>query len=106
MAPSISPGKTWEGAAAGVIGSVIVSFLFTLDTPFRLPLNLVHSLVLGVLISIFGQLGDLAESILKRGAGIKDSGTLMPGHGGLLDRLDSILFAGVVVYLFYSFWIM
>ncbi len=103
MAPSISPGKSWEGAVAGVLGAVLVTYLFTLDTPLQVPLSIVSAVVLGVLISVFGQLGDLAESMLKRGTGVKDSGTLMPGHGGLLDRLDSILFAGVVVYLYYMF---
>lgn len=101
MAPAISPGKTWEGAAAGVIGAVIVSLFFMLNTIFQIPLGLIQTVILGVLVSVFGQFGDLAESMLKRGIGVKDSGTLMPGHGGMLDRLDSILFAGVVVYLFY-----
>lgn len=105
LAPSISPGKTWEGAIAGLFGAVIVSLLFTLSTPLQLPLNYIHAIVLGAVISVFGQLGDLAESMLKRGTGVKDSGNLMPGHGGLLDRLDSILFAGVVVYLYYSFFV-
>jgi len=101
MAPSISPGKTWEGAVAGLVGAVIVCYLFTLNTPFRLPLSILEAVILGVVVSIFGQLGDLAESVLKRGSGVKDSGVIMPGHGGILDRLDSILFAGIAVYLFY-----
>ncbi len=105
LAPSISPGKTWEGAVAGVIGAVIVSLLFIFDTPFQLPTDFILTIILALLISVFGQLGDLAESMLKRGTGVKDSGTLMPGHGGILDRLDSILFAGAVVYIFYSFLI-
>jgi phosphatidate cytidylyltransferase len=104
MAPSISPGKTWEGAAAGVIGAAIVSLVFNFNTPFQLPMDFTLTIVLGVLISVFGQLGDLAESMLKRGTGVKDSGSIMPGHGGILDRLDSIFFAGVVVYWFYTFW--
>jgi len=101
MAPGISPGKTWEGAAAGLFGAVIISLLFILNTPLQLPLNYWQAIVLGLLISVFGQLGDLVESRLKRNFSVKDSGNLMPGHGGLLDRLDSILFAGVVVYLYY-----
>jgi phosphatidate cytidylyltransferase len=103
MAPSISPGKSWEGAIAGVLGAILVSYLFTLNSPFQVPLGIVSAIVLGILVSIFSQLGDLAESMLKRGTGVKDSGKLMPGHGGILDRLDSILFAGVAVYMYYMF---
>jgi phosphatidate cytidylyltransferase len=103
LAPRISPGKTWEGAIAGVCGAVIISLLFTLDTPLQLPFNYWQAIILGVFISIFGQIGDLAESLLKRTTGVKDSGSLMPGHGGLLDRIDSILFAGAVVYLYIIF---
>ena len=103
LAPQISPGKTWEGAIAGLFGAVIISLLFTLNTPLQLPLSYGQAILLGVLISIFGQLGDLAESLLKRNSGVKDSGSLMPGHGGLLDRMDSVVFAGVVVYLYYIF---
>jgi len=101
LAPRISPGKTWEGTVAGLFGAVLISLLFTLSTPLQLPLGYGHAVILGVLISVFGQLGDLIESLLKRNFGVKDSGNLMPGHGGLLDRLDSVLFAGVVVYLWY-----
>jgi phosphatidate cytidylyltransferase len=100
MAPAISPGKTWEGAVAGVFGGIVISILFTRYTPLQLPLTIGESIVLGSFISLFGQIGDLAESLLKRNTGVKDSGTLMPGHGGLLDRIDSILFAGAVVYFF------
>jgi len=98
LAPGISPGKTWEGAVAGVIGGVIICLLFMLDTPLQLPLGYGHAVILGVLISVFGQIGDLVESLLKRSFGAKDSGSIMPGHGGILDRLDSLLFAGAVVY--------
>lgn len=103
LAPQISPGKTWEGAIAGVIGGIIIGLLFTLDTPLQLPLNYWQAVLLGALISVFGQLGDLAESLLKRNTGVKDSGSLLPGHGGLLDRMDSVVFAGVVVYIYYIF---
>jgi phosphatidate cytidylyltransferase len=102
LAVQISPGKTWEGTIAGVCGAVIISLLFTIDTPLQLPLAYWEAILLGVLISVFGQAGDLAESLLKRGFGVKDAGSLMPGHGGVLDRLDSILFSGVVVYLYYT----
>jgi len=101
MAPRISPGKTWEGAVAGLLDAVIIALLFKIDSPLQLPLSYWQAVVLGLLISIFGQCGDLVESLLKRNFGVKDSGTLMPGHGGILDRLDSILFAGAVVYLYY-----
>jgi phosphatidate cytidylyltransferase len=103
LAPRISPGKTWEGAVAGLFGAVIVSLLFTLPTPLQLPLGYGQAVLLGVLVSIFGQFGDLVESLLKRNIGVKESGSLMPGHGGLLDRMDSVVFAGVVVYFYYIF---
>ena len=110
LAPLISPNKTWEGALAGVAGAMIFSLLFTTPQLFSASNSLYiegflfwHALVLGILVSVFGQLGDLAESLLKRNAGVKDAGSLLPGHGGILDRLDSILFAGVVVY-YYVVW--
>ena len=103
LAPRISPGKTWEGAIAGLFGGVIISLLFTLPTPLQLPLSYGQAILLGILISVFGQIGDLVESLLKRSTGVKESGNLMPGHGGLLDRMDSVVFAGIVVYLYYHF---
>ncbi len=103
MAPAISPGKTWEGAVAGLVGGMLVAWLFTLPTPLQVPLNWWQAILLGLAISVFGQLGDLAESLLKRNVGVKDSGAIMPGHGGILDRLDSVLFAGVVVYMWYIY---
>lgn len=101
LAPRISPNKTWEGAIAGVFGAIIVSLL--LVTLLSLPLSYGQAVLLGLLVSIFGQFGDLVESLLKRHTGVKESGKLMPGHGGVLDRMDSIVFAGVVVYLYYIF---
>ena len=103
LAPGISPGKTWEGTIAGILGAIIVSLLFTLPTPLSLPLGYGQAILLGLLVSIFGQLGDLAESLLKRNMGVKDSGKQLPGHGGFLDRIDSVVFAGVVVY-YYVIW--
>jgi phosphatidate cytidylyltransferase len=103
LAPHISPGKTWEGAIGGVFGAIIVSLLFTLPTPLSLPLGYGQAILLGLVVSIFGQLGDLTESLLKRNMGVKDSGKLLPGHGGFLDRIDSVVFAGVVVY-YYVIW--
>ena len=104
LAPDISPSKTREGAIAGGVGAILASLFFTLPTPFRVPVGWGEAIVLGLLVSIFGQLGDLAESLFKRNMGVKDSGNLLPGHGGLLDRVDSIVFAGVVVY-YYAVWL-
>ncbi len=100
LAPTISPNKTWEGAIGGLLGAVIISLLFLLPTPVQLSASLTwwQAVILGLLISFFGQLGDLVESLLKRNVGVKDSGNLIPGHGGILDRMDSIVFAVVVVY--------
>ena len=110
LAPKISPGKTWEGAVAGVFGAIIVSLLFTLPRLFAVsnPLYIEdlaywQAILLGLAVSVFGQLGDLVESLFKRNMGVKDSGKLIPGHGGFLDRLDSIVFAGIVVY-YYVVW--
>jgi len=105
LAPNISPGKTWEGTMGGIVGAIIMSILFFTSTPFRLPLVYWQVIGLSVLVSIFGQVGDLVESLLKRNMGVKDSGTLLPGHGGILDRMDSIIFAGIVVY-YYVIWAM
>lgn len=104
LAPSISPGKTWEGTIAGFFGAIIISLLFTIPSPLSLPLVYWQAIILGLLISVFGQLGDLVESLLKRNMGVKDSGKLLPGHGGALDRIDSVVFAGVVVY-YYVIWV-
>jgi len=103
LAPRISPGKTWEGAIAGVFGAIIVSLLFTISSPLQLPLTYWQAILLGLLVSVFGQLGDLVESLLKRNMGVKESGKLIPGHGGVLDRIDSVVFAGIVVY-YYVIW--
>ncbi len=100
LAPQISPGKTWEGAVGGIFGAIIVSLLFTLPTPLSLPLGYGQAILLALMVSIFGQLGDLVESLLKRNMGVKDSGRLVPGHGGALDRIDSVVFTGIVVYYY------
>ena len=93
--PRISPKKTVEGTAAGVVAAAVVTLLMA---PL-LGLGLGWALALGLLGGVGAVLGDLGESLLKRAAGVKDSGRLFPGHGGLLDRLDSLLFVFVVVYL-------
>jgi phosphatidate cytidylyltransferase len=120
MAPSLSPGKSWEGAIASVIGSVaIAAALFGLATVMQEPSNsavlswlqrvlpsavlsypdeIWYWLGLAAVINVAGQVGDLAESALKRSAGVKDSGNLLPGHGGVLDRIDALLLAGPVLW--------
>jgi phosphatidate cytidylyltransferase len=105
LAPAISPAKTWEGTIGGVCGAVVVSILFFTPTLFQLPLGGGQVILLSVLVSILGQVGDLIESLLKRNLGVKDSGRLMPGHGGILDRIDSLILAGIVVY-YYAIWVM
>jgi phosphatidate cytidylyltransferase len=94
--PHISPGKTVEGTLGGMLGAVIVCALLVAAVG-RPPLA---GLVLGLAIAVAAQVGDLAESMLKRAAGAKESGRLIPGHGGLLDRIDSFLFAAPVAYLY------
>jgi phosphatidate cytidylyltransferase len=106
LAPKVSPAKTWEGFAGGLVLSVISVFVVTtvadlvLKPASQLHLPWYHVLLLGVLICVFGTIGDLAESLLKRGAKVKDSGTIFPGHGGVLDRADSLLFAAIIVYFY------
>jgi len=119
MAPRISPKKTWEGAAASLVASLVVgSLLFTYALPissFLLRVGLIQRrdglfglekpelwpiLLLTVVLNIAAQLGDLVESLIKRGAGVKDSGTILPGHGGMLDRIDALLFAAPVLWFY------
>ncbi len=104
LAPAISPGKTWEGTIGGICGGIAVSTLFFTPTPLQLPLTSGQAILLGAITSILGQVGDLVESLLKRNLGVKDSGNLMPGHGGILDRIDSLILAGIVVY-YYAVWV-
>jgi phosphatidate cytidylyltransferase len=122
MSPEISPKKTWEGAVASILASVIVGTLwfqhaaeisstllriglidrrdgmFGLEQPQLWPI-----ILLSAVVNIAAQLGDLVESLIKRGAGVKDSGTILPGHGGMLDRIDAMLFAVPVVWA-YGAW--
>ncbi len=95
LAPRTSPGKTWEGLAAGTIVAILVPFFALYEQGF---LDVVESLVLGGAIAIAAPIGDLFESALKRDAGVKDAGRLLLGHGGMLDRIDALLFAGVAAY--------
>ncbi len=98
FAPRLSPKKTWEGAAAGLLAGALAAILLQQFFLRELPLG--HVIIVSVLLGIFGQLGDLAESLLKRAAQVKDSSRLIPGHGGVLDRIDSLLFAFPVLYLY------
>ncbi len=120
MAPKLSPGKTWEGAIASVVGSVAIAaalvglaslmqepansaVLSSLERTFpsavlSYPDEIWYWLVLAVIVNAAGQIGDLSESALKRSAGVKDSGSLLPGHGGVLDRIDALLLAGPVLW--------
>lgn len=101
LAPAVSPGKTWEGTAGGILGSCIgitaASGLFGL--------SLSHAAALGLVVGIVSPLGDLVESSLKRYAGVKDSGRLLPGHGGVLDRFDSVMFSAPAVYYYLNLFI-
>jgi phosphatidate cytidylyltransferase len=125
MSPRISPKKTWEGAAASLVASVAVGWLlfnyslqicswllriglierrdglFGLEKPAMLPV-----IILSIVLNIAAQLGDLVESLIKRGAGVKDSGALLPGHGGMLDRIDAMLFAAPVLWVWAAWRVM
>ena len=96
MAPYVSPNKSWEGAIGGAGAAMVAGALAT--ALLGLPLGWGAGMLLGVAGSAAGQIGDLAESLIKRQIGVKDSGNLIPGHGGLLDRIDSLLFTVPVVY--------
>jgi phosphatidate cytidylyltransferase len=99
MAPALSPKKTWEGAIANVIASLLVAVLFAR----WMQVETVSLLVIAGLANIAGQMGDLIESAYKRGAVVKDSSSLLPGHGGMLDRVDSLILAAPVVWIAWQF---
>lgn len=94
LLPKISPSKTWEGTIGGTLGGILMGLLMAHWSG----LTLFEGVFLGLVVSVFGQLGDLLESAIKRYAGVKDSGVLLPGHGGILDRFDSALFALPIAY--------
>jgi phosphatidate cytidylyltransferase len=96
MIPHISPGKTWEGLVGGILGAIIAALV--LSGPLKL--TIWQAVVLGLVVCAAAVTGDLAESLIKRAAGVKDSGRIIPGHGGMLDRLDSVLFVLLAVYWF------
>lgn len=102
LCPAVSPNKSVEGAAAGLLGSVLFALLCWLVFGFFGAVPPVwHFLLLGLMGGFAGQIGDLFASLVKRHCGIKDFGTIFPGHGGMMDRLDSVFFSTVVVYLYY-----
>lgn len=98
LAPALSPGKTWEGVAGGIASALLLAALSHFWFFRELPLK--WALPLAVVMTALGIFGDLTESALKRGAGAKDAANILPGHGGLLDRLDSLLFNAPVIYYF------
>jgi phosphatidate cytidylyltransferase len=100
MAPQVSPNKSWEGAIANIVASLIVGAAFA----YWMEISLAHVLVMALFGSIAGQIGDLFKSAFKRAAGVKDSGTILPGHGGVLDRIDSLILAAPVVWYYFE-WI-
>ena len=103
LIPRVSPGKTREGTIAGLIGSVLTAYLyghFVFDLWLGLPFGIIAGVVGGLLICAGAVVGDLAESLLKREAGVKDSGALLPGHGGVLDRFDALYFTLPIAYWF------
>ena len=106
LAPALSPGKTWEGFLAGTVAAIVVSFLALYDDRETF-LSIGQSLVLGLVVALAAPAGDLFESMVKRDLGVKDTGKLLAGHGGVLDRIDSILFAfpaGYFTVLAFSPW--
>jgi phosphatidate cytidylyltransferase len=98
MAPELSPKKTWEGAAANLVGSLAVGALFA----NWLVIDPWHCLFMAGLANIAGQMGDLLKSAYKRSAGVKDSGSLLPGHGGVLDRIDALILAAPVIWYYFN----
>jgi phosphatidate cytidylyltransferase len=107
LAPRLSPGKTWEGSFASILGSILAASIVVLiadaltargNTLLHISEPLWQSLLLAAILNIAAQLGDLLESAIKRGAGVKDSGTMLPGHGGILDRIDALLLAAPVLW--------
>jgi phosphatidate cytidylyltransferase len=101
LAPAVSPGKSVEGAIGGIAGGILGAFIVRyLGLPDMPPW---HAAALGAVVATLGIVGDLGESLLKRWAGVKDSGALFPGHGGMLDRLDSLLFGAPVLYYYFQY---
>jgi phosphatidate cytidylyltransferase len=100
MSPRISPKKTFEGLIGGIVASMVAAIVIHFTFLPQFPL--VHAIVAGAILSVSGVIGDLAESMWKRSADVKDSGTLIPGHGGFLDRFDSIFFTAPILYCYWT----
>ena len=101
LAPTISPGKTWEGFLGGIGGAILAVFI--LNATVEMPLSIAHLIILGMVCTLSGAVGDLAESRFKRVAGVKDSGVILPGHGGILDRFDGMIVAAPLAYMYIVF---
>lgn len=101
LSPVISPKKTVEGAIYGSLFAIFGAII----TGHIIHLNIVHSLIAGILCTLFAQLGDLSESLIKRDAGVKDSGNILPGHGGFLDRTDSYVLTVPVIYYYFKYFV-
>lgn len=102
LSPAISPNKTVQGFAGGFLGAILAAGIFQFI--FLKEVGFIALIVPGLIIAFFGQLGDLVESIFKREMGVKDSSHLIPGHGGILDRFDSLVFAAPALYLYLKYW--
>jgi phosphatidate cytidylyltransferase len=102
LCPSISPKKTIEGSIGGIVGSLMICILYGkyLNIIHNINISLLHFIILGIITSIISQFGDLTASLIKRNYGVKDFGNIFPGHGGILDRFDSILFTAPIVYYY------
>jgi len=102
MSPHLSPNKTWEGAAANLLAALLVAAVFG----YWMKFEPAHMLAMAALGSIAGQIGDVFESAFKRSAGVKDSGTLLPGHGGMFDRIDALILAAPAVWYYFEWFVM
>jgi phosphatidate cytidylyltransferase len=102
MSPNLSPNKTWEGAGANLLGALLVAAAFA----HWMKIAPAHMLAMAALGSVAGQVGDVFESAFKRSAGVKDSGTLLPGHGGMLDRIDALILAAPAVWYYFQWFVM
>ena len=101
LSPFISPKKTVEGAVTGFVVSIVAAFIFSKFTG----MNTVHAVILGTIIGLVGQISDLVESLIKRDAGVKDSSNIVPGHGGVLDRMDSFILTAPIMYYYLSWFV-